>query len=239
MFELEDVKAHHTVDTGLQDAAYDAAQEAGADVAYDVVEGGAGGASGAAGAGGDAALTTVTLFPPVELSGDGFLASPDLCGQAVWSYQSEASHKLLWVGRDVPCAVGATYRAFVRFALAPIANASIIEAKLGISCAGKTDPTADVLLFEVADFGQLAASDWSAQERHSFGPVFAPSTPAGWVEVDVTAQVKAALSESLAAIAFKLQYSTESEDTHGNARYYSVHASEDGTSNAPRLVVVY
>ena len=259
-FELEDVKSTRAPDAGVDaaggaggdgsvqwptgDGALDTAEAESATDAGSLDADGGGGAAGAAGGAGAAGSgggppTTVTVYPLAGLDGDGFLASPDLCGQEVWDYYTQATYKALHVGRDNPCSADTTYRAFLRFSLLPFVGTAPVEAVLRFSYAGKTDPTAGVGLFEVADFQSLAVGDWGAQHRHDFGQVLGPSTAPDWIEVDVVDRVAAALAQGMSAIAFKLQYADEAEDPNGKSRWYGIRASNDGIDNAPRLVVTY
>lgn len=200
---------------------------------------GATGGAGATGGSGGTTGGTLTIKPGLSTSGDGFLASPDLCNQTVFDSYKQPSYKAIHVGRDVPCGAIATYRAYVRFDLSPLAGKSAKSAKLRFYYAENTDATAGVALRYIDDFGQLDFGDWPIAERMTFGSVFDASTAPGWVERDVTAAVQDVQSKSETVVAFQLRYLDETQDPGGTSRWYGIVATEDPSDQGPQLLVDY
>jgi hypothetical protein len=203
--------------------------------------GGGGAPSGGGGSSGTGGTTggTLTIMPPLALSGDGFLAKPDLCGQVVWDSYQQPSYKAIHAGRDVPCGSIATYRAFMRFDLSPASGKTIKSAHLRFYYVEKIDnPTVAVNLFRVSDFGQLDSNDWNATEVEAYGAVLGSSTAPGWIDVDVTAGANAAAGAG-GFLAFKLQAADEGFDPGGKSHWYGFAATESGQSTSPRVVITY
>jgi hypothetical protein len=201
--------------------------------------GSSGGSGGSTGGSGGSAGGTLTVHPGLALMGDGFLASPDLCGDPVIDSYGQPSYKAIHAGRDQPCGNVATYRAFMRFELTALEGLATKTAKLRFYYASKASPTAAVHAVYVADFGQLDANDWNVAERQNLGDVLDPSTIPGWVELDVTSPLADALSKGDAALAFELRYDDEAQDPAGKSRWYGVVAVENGGGLEPSLVVTY
>ena len=201
--------------------------------------GGAGGASGGAGgSGGSGGISSgkLTLKPGLALAGDGFLANPDLCGDVVHDSYQQSSYKAIHAGRDVPCSGVATYRAYLRFDLAPV-KSSVKKATLRFYYAQKADPTAGVGLWSIPDFKQLGSQSWGLPLENSYGTVLTPASALGWIETEVSNEAKAAQAQGEAA-SFELRYLDEGEDPAGKSRWYGIVATENGTLG-PELVVEY
>lgn len=190
---------------------------------------------GEAGAGGSP--VTDTVRPTGALDGDGFLASPPLCGDAVWDYYQQSSYKALHVGRDEPCGSVSTYRAFLQFSLAPFAGTTISAALLRFELRTKSNPRAGVVLHAIESFGNLTLASWNQAVLQDYGPVLDEASAMGWIEVDVTDRVTQALGSGV--IAFRLSYATESENPEGKSRWYGITAVDDGDARAPQLVITY
>ncbi|MCF8066868.1 MAG: DNRLRE domain-containing protein [Desulfarculaceae bacterium] len=166
------------------------------------------------------------------LYGDGFLASPNLCGKQVWDYYGQSYGQMIHVGTDRPCSANAVYRAFFRIDLSSITG-DVVAATVNFHLAGKTSPSAGVLLYEIADFGQLDYGDWSYSQRADLGTVITTGTATGWISVDVTARVQAAITASLTHIAFMFIYQAEGSISQNH--WYAISAAESG--NGPYLDV--
>jgi hypothetical protein len=199
-----------------------------ADATPDVAVGGASG-SGATGG-----TTAVVVLPKGSLAGDGFIASPDLCGEDVWDSYDQSSYFALHVGRDNPCNEKATYRAFLRFSLDGLPSGQPVSAKLRFHYEQYGDATGDAELFEIQDFVQLEAADWDSNVLTPLGVVLEPSTPLGWIEIDVTSLVA-----GKSGIAFMLRYTNENEDFGDVSRWYGIVAEDTGDAYVPRLELEY
>ena len=169
------------------------------------------------------------------LYGDGFLASPNLCGQQVWDYYTQTYGKMIHVGTDKPCSANAAYRAYIRIALASITG-TVVSASFKFYLAGKISPTANVSLYEIIDFGQLDFGDWAYSTRASLGTVITTNTANGWISVDVTSRVQAAKTAGLSHIAFVLVYQDEG-GFGGTSRWYAIAAADNGGGLEPHLDV--
>jgi hypothetical protein len=191
-----------------------------------------GGASGSGATGGTP--NTIVIQPKGSLAGDGFIASPDLCDQIVWDSYDQSTYFALHVGRDNPCNEKSTYRAFLRFDLDGLPAGAPLSAKLRFHYEQYGDATGDAELFEIEDFGQLKADDWDSNTLTNLGVVLEPSTPLGWIEVDVTS-----LIAGKTGIAFLLRYTNENEDFGDESRWYGIVAEDTGDAYVPRLELEY
>ncbi len=167
------------------------------------------------------------------LYGDGFLASPSLCGRQVWDSYGQIYGPMIHVGVDRPCSANAVYRAYMRFPLAGIVN-EVVAATLNLHLAGKTGPLANVSLIDITDYGQLSFGAWSYSARVDLGTVITTSTALGWISVDVAARVQAAIAEGKSHIAFVLVY--QDEKSINENRWYAISSAESGSG--PYLEVI-
>ncbi len=194
----------------------------------------ASGSSTGVGGGGGAGM--IVVKPELGAGGDGFLSLPDLCGTAVWDWYDQPGYKAIHAGRDNPCSVDVSYRAYLRFGIKNLGDAS--SATLRLYYASRAEPTAGVKLFEIDDFVTLGAEDWSAVQRADLGVVMDPATPVGtWIDVDVTARYLQAQLDGLETLAFELRYANEAEPTNAMSKWYGF-ASAENDNNQPRLVLM-
>jgi hypothetical protein len=127
-------------------------------------------------------------------------------------------------------------RVFKRWKIADVAG-GVNSARIEWRYLDKSQPTANVRLIEVADFGTLGAADWGVTSR---GEITAAAITPGTNEnvvlsLDVTDAYNTAKAIGLQYFAVKLQYANEDEGV-GSGRWYRV----GGTGEwAPVLVLTW
>lgn len=173
-----------------------------------------------------------------SLDGDGALLQPDLCLSGPLDFFQfpsgvNAAFKGLPVGPDFACGGEDVWRGFIRFdiASAPLTSSQVI---FQAHMRRKASPVANLKLFEVEDFGNLAAGDFNGAIRQDFGLMAGPATPdETWFSVDVTSRYNTAKAEGRSHMAFRLQTETEGA-SGGVSRWYAVASTEEPTLE-PRL----
>jgi hypothetical protein len=177
------------------------------------------------------------------LTGDGFVASPTLCGTQVFddyavSGPPRPTFRGIFVGRDFPCGADATYRGFFRWPLAGLPTTNITSVSLQLYLMEKVSPAGDLEVRRINDFGTLDAGDYGIATITNLGAFCTPSTPIGWV----TKNVKTAYLAALGSGVFALQLRSLAEGTSpgGQGRFYGFVSADDTVTNPyfrPRLVV--
>lgn len=184
---------------------------------------------------------TRKIYPAAGLTGDGFLATPSLCGTSLFDW-FDHGYKGIFVGPDFPCDTDTVYRAFLRFRITPGPLNEIASVKLRLYLAERAAPPAAIFLQEINDFGTLDFGDFSIASRFIvFPPVALPDTPFGWVEIDVTARYFQAKTDALSYMAFRIQYDALVEFAGGGQAFWYGFVSVDDAdvTKRPHLAITF
>lgn len=176
------------------------------------------------------------------LTGDGFLANPNLCGDQVHDFYGvggppRPSYKGVFVGRDFPCGNNATYRAFFRFPLAGLPTENIQQVLFAAYLMEKDNPQGSADLRHINDFGTLDFGDYNIATVTNLGTFVSSSTAIGWVTKDVTSAYNAALAGGV--LALQLRSTAEGSDPGGHSHFYGFVSADDDINPffTPRLLV--
>lgn len=206
--------------------------------------GAAGADAGVAGSGGGGS-PPAALYPKKNgqlppNSGDGYIGLPtSTCQGGVHDDGANCGGaSCVAVGRDPPCGDQATYRAYFRFELAPLAGFQPKNATLKLYLWTKSSADKPAELHQIQDFGSLENSDWDSPLLTTFNLTFLqPTTPIGPVSQTVTTELLNALVAKETAIAFMLKSGDETQ-TVSSSHWYGI-ASADEDNAAPVIELSY
>jgi len=173
------------------------------------------------------------------LTGDGFLASPNLCGTQVFDWYDRITYRGVFAGPDFPCSVSAFYRALFRFPIDPGPRHEIASVTFNVYLAEIQGAIANCLVLGIADFGTLDFGDLFPTILVNYGALATPASAIGWKTVDVTSLYLAQKAAAASHIAFQLAVEFEGIPSTVSRWYGFVAADNPGGVATPRLVTVF
>lgn len=176
------------------------------------------------------------------LTGDGYLANPNMCGTQVFDFTSVSgsprpTYRGVFVGQDFACSIDVAYRAFFRWSLVGAPSQEIAKVEFWAYLAEAITTSGNIGLRQISDFGTLDFGDYGIATLVDLGLFLGgEGAQPGWVTKDVTAQYLAAVGGN-----FALQLRGSNEAGVGRSAFWGFVAADDIVQPhlRPKLVITF